>query len=114
MSSWDHRTVEGSGRTDPRALPKPTRPVDCSDEEFSRRLWQETDRSLRQDPERWVVKSSGKVADNGASGITAYTRAAAAEFPDRSPDAREANLSAASLRGWETRRARARSRPPEA
>jgi hypothetical protein len=42
------------------------RPDDCTAEEFEARLHAETDRSLRQDPARWVIGS----ASTGASSLS--------------------------------------------
>jgi hypothetical protein len=54
------------------------RPLAISDEEFTRRLWAETDASLRRDPERWVTAyasggSTGYVEER-QSGMRAYAR----------------------------------------
>jgi hypothetical protein len=51
-------------RTEAPQIPPANRPLDCSDEEFERRLHAETDRSLRQDPERWVLKAAADTSDD--------------------------------------------------
>jgi hypothetical protein len=112
-------------RTDLTKLPPANRPVDCSDEEYARRLWAETDRSLRQDPSRWVIPSAGdfsystaaRAGDPQESGLRAYVQdpvdrhAAQAELyrekARRERATREQDLTASALKGWETRRANA-------
>jgi hypothetical protein len=60
-----------------------------ADEDFERRLWEETDRSLRRDPERWVVASATELSFSTAG---------------RSGDEDSARRSERALNMWERRR----------
>ena len=107
-----------------------TAPTNGSDEEFTRRLWEETDRSLRQSPERWVTASAGDLSfgtagragepketglrayvsdadDLAAAQAERYRETARREHARREKERRATNLTASALKGWETRRANA-------
>ena len=56
MSSWNSRTDEQRAA---RVRPAVNQPDPCSPEEYEAKLWQATERSLRQDPGRWVVGANG-------------------------------------------------------
>ena len=91
-------------------VPSPSRPAECSDEEYERRLWRDTDASLRRDPERWVVASATDGGDAArVSGVRAYLRDG-----DRSTSRSSSGRSSAGRRSWETRRAREAAATPAA
>jgi hypothetical protein len=115
-------------RSDAERLPTPAvrRPADCTDEEFARRLWAETDRSLAEDERRygevrrWVVASAGDQSWSTAgraglpeeTGLRAYVPDASARAAVRAAEYRENARREKARRGWATRRDRAQPRAP--
>jgi hypothetical protein len=92
--AWNERRRP---RTEIPKIPLENRPDLCSDEEFERKLWAETDRSLRRDPERWVVR---------ASATESFSMRARGE-DDKSGGYTSAARSQRALAVWERRRAAA-------
>jgi hypothetical protein len=122
----------GRGPADPLKIPPPNRPDDCSAAEYEAALWRETERSLRQDPSRWRPRASAtqsfssraRARSGAADDASAearrqlaqelarekrrarVVRAADRRVTEPRPPPRS-DWSAASLKGWATRRARA-------
>jgi hypothetical protein len=121
-------------RAAPERTPTPAvnKPVACSDTEYEAALWRETDRSLRRDPERWVLASAqglgfataSRAGDPRETGLRAYVQDEQALVDARRDERRErdrrlqatreraASLTQSALKGWNTRRARAQAQAP--
>jgi hypothetical protein len=104
-----------------RALPHVNKPVDISPEEYERRLWEDTDRSLRRSPERWVRPSvgdlsfatAGRAGESQETGLRAYVDDSADLAAVRAEVYREnAKRKQAAQKAAATKRARSQAQAP--